>query len=173
MFDHYFSDPKFWVQVAFFTFVIIAIIKGHRTVRTMLDGKISDIVKEMENSQQLREEALGVLADAKYKEQLAETRVRDMENETEEKIRNIEDEARQTLNRTLAIQRQRMDDKIIRLEAETKFIVHQTIVRCAIDVSEKILRDDFHEAEDRVYIRRIVENIPETYSKQNFEEAKV
>ncbi|MCH9852162.1 MAG: hypothetical protein K0U45_01515 [Alphaproteobacteria bacterium] len=169
--EHYFSDPKFWVHASFFIFLLIVIIKGRGAVRAMLDGKISEILKEMENAQQLREEALGVLAEAKYKEQLAETRVRDMESETDEKIRNIEDEARQTLNRTLAMQRKRMDDKITRLENETKQMINRAIIECAKQVSMKILREDFHEAEDRVYMKRIVEVLPIIYAKRNIDEA--
>ena len=165
--DHYFADPSFWVYMAFFAFLLIAIIKGSKTVKIMLDGKISEIVREMENSQGLREEALGVLADAKYKEQLAETRIRDIIQETEEKIRNIEDEAKQALNRALALQRKRMDEKIMRLEVDTQYFIKNQIIKCSMEVSEHILRDDFHEEEDKVYIRRLIDNFPEVYNKYN------
>ena len=168
--EQYFSDPKFWVHASFFLFLLIVIVKGRGAVRAMLDSKISEILKEMENAQQLREEALGVLAEAKYKEQLSETRMRDMESETEEKIRNIEDEARQTLNRTLAMQRKRMDDKITRLENETKQMINRAIIECTKKVSEKILREDFNAAEDRVYMKRIVESLPAIYAKRNVDE---
>ncbi len=171
--EQYFSDPKFWVHASFFLFLLIVIVKGRGAVRAMLDSKISEILKEMENAQQLREEALGVLAEAKYKEQLSETRMRDMESETEEKIRNIEDEARQTLNRTLAMQRKRMDDKITRLENETKYMINRAIIECAKKVSEKILREDFNAAEDKVYMKRIVESLPAIYAKRNGDEKSV
>ncbi len=165
--DHYFADPSFWVYMAFFVFLLIAIIKGSKTVKIMLDSKISEIVREMENSQGLREEALGVLADAKYKEQLADTRIRDIVQETEEKIRNIEDEAKQALNRALALQRKRMDEKIMRLEVDTQYFIKNQIIKCSMEVSEHILRDDFHGEEDKVYVRRLIDNFPEVYNKYN------
>ncbi len=162
---HYFSDPAFWVHLAFFVFLAIVIVKGRVAVKLMLDGKISEIIKEIENAQQLREEALGVLVEAKYKEQLAETRTRDMVQETEDRIRHIEDEARQTLNRTLAVQRRRMGDKIRRLELDTRKIVHQELIAVAIRVAGGVLCNDFHEVEDRLYVNKAIDSLPMVYDK--------
>ena len=163
--SHQFQDPAFWVYCAFFAFLILSVWKGRVAVKTMLDGKIAEIIREIENAQILREEALGVLAEAKYKEQFAETRIRDMQQETEDRIRTVEDNAKKALGRHLELQRKKMEEKITRMEKEAQRRIKQAITDSALDIAGKILREEFGELEDKNYTALMIEKLPAQYAE--------
>jgi F-type H+-transporting ATPase subunit b len=62
------EDPRFWVTLSFFTFVVLAYKKVSRIGATVLDERSAKIKKELEDARSLREQAEAVLADYKRKQ---------------------------------------------------------------------------------------------------------
>ena len=62
------EDPRFWVAVAFFTFVILSYKKIAMLLLKALDDRSAKIKQELDQARSLREEAEGMLAEYKEKQ---------------------------------------------------------------------------------------------------------
>lgn len=89
----FFSAPETWVAVALIIFLGLAIWKGLQPLLQGLDARAARIRAEIEEAQQLREEAQKALAEYKRKQ-------REAMNEAEEIVANAEAEAKRMRERS-------------------------------------------------------------------------
>src|SRR3954463_14241738 len=99
-----FSEPEFWVAVAFFILLgVFGWVGVHRTVLSALDHRRDRIKAELDDARRLKEEAARVLAEYKARQASAE-------REAQEIIVNASAEA----ERIAAEARTRMEDFVAR-----------------------------------------------------------
>lgn len=134
-------NPTFWVMVAFFVF-IIAVFKPIRGALTSaLDGKIDQIRNEIEQAQQLREEAQAALASYQRKQ-------RDAAQEAEAMMEHAKAEAeahRKSAEAALAAMLQRQEllaqEKIQQAEAAAIQEIRDRAVTVALSATVKLLEE--------------------------------
>src|SRR5258706_6570932 len=74
-----FSEPEFWVAVAFVILMgVFAYFGVHRTVLTALDHRRDRIKAELDDARRLKEEAAKLLADYKARQASAEHEAHDI-----------------------------------------------------------------------------------------------
>ena len=82
-----FHDPKFWLAIAFFTFVALVIKFARATISKSLEAKSKAIAEEILAAKEMKERAILLLAKAeKYAEE--------SENYAAKLLQNAEDEAK-------------------------------------------------------------------------------
>ncbi len=140
-----FSNPEFWVAVAFFIFIGIILKFGYRRVVDGLDARAERIKNELDEARSLREEAQALLASYQRKQ-------RDALKEAEEIVEHAKDEAARASTEAEAklqeIIKRRTEmavDKISRAEAQALQDVRNTAVDVAVEAARSLIEKNLDE----------------------------
>ncbi|KZD12489.1 F0F1 ATP synthase subunit B family protein [Oceanibaculum pacificum] len=134
-------DTNFWVAVAFVIFVVLAYKPVMKQVGGALDARAERIRLQIEEAQQLREDAQALLATYKRKQ-------RDALKEAEDIVAHARDEAKRTQERAAAeleasLKRREAQalEKIAQAEAKAVQEVREKAVDVAMIATRKLLAD--------------------------------
>lgn len=119
-------DTNFWVAVAFVIFVVLAYKPVMKQVGGALDARAERIRLQIEEAQQLREDAQALLATYKRKQ-------RDALKEAEDIVAHARDEAKRTQERAAA----ELEASLKRREAQALEKIAQAEAKAVQEVREK------------------------------------
>ena len=92
-----FSDPQFWVFVAFVIF-IVAIFKPVRNILASgLDDKINEIKNSIDQAEEIKNEAQQTLSKIQKRQNEIKQEIKVIQNEAKEKINYLEQRSNQKL----------------------------------------------------------------------------
>jgi F-type H+-transporting ATPase subunit b len=134
-------DPTAWVAVAFVLFVIAVFKPAKKAILGGLDAKIAEIRGQVEEAQQLREEAQALLATYQRQQREALQEAEDILTRAEEDAVRLRAEAAKDLDEAIARQEILATEKIGLAEAAAVARVQELAVDLAIAATEKILTD--------------------------------
>ena len=139
--EAFYENPTFWVAVAFFIFLGIAIWKVWPVLRNMLDEKSAAIRTELEEAQRLREEAQHLLAEYQRKQRDAEKEAADIVSAAESNAARMAEEAKQAVEELITRRQKMAETKIAQAEAQAVQDVRSVAAEVAVAAAEKILAD--------------------------------
>lgn len=134
-------DPTAWVAVAFILFVIAVFKPAKKAILGGLDAKIAEIRGQVEEAQQLREEAQALLATYQRQQREALQEAEDILTRAEEDAVRLRAEATKDLDEAIKRQEILATEKIGLAEAAAVARVQELAVDLAIAATEKILTD--------------------------------
>jgi F-type H+-transporting ATPase subunit b len=134
-------DPTAWVAVAFVLFVIAVFKPAKKAILGGLDAKIAEIRGQVEEAQQLREEAQALLATYQRQQREALQEAEDILTRAEEDAVRLRAEATKDLDEAIKRQEILATEKIGLAEAAAVARVQELAVDLAIAATEKILTD--------------------------------
>jgi len=155
-----FSDPTFWVLIAFILFFVFTFKPLRNALVGGLDKKIAEIKGQVDEAARLRDEAQALLAEYERKQQQAASRAEEMvaaaRREAEEAKKVSEEELRASLERS---EKQALD-RIAQAEDKAIQEVREMAVDLAIAASEKIIAERIAGAEGDQIIDRAIKELP-------------
>jgi len=156
----FYTEPEFWLLVAFVIFVGLMAKPVWRKVTAGLDTRAQEIAAELDEARQLREEAQATLASYQRKQ-------RDAAKEAEEIIARAEDEATrltQAAEKTLAETLKRHEaltiEKIAQAQARAVDEVKAEAVEIALAATRRLLEEHLNEAKGDALIEDAIRELP-------------
>lgn len=155
-----FSDPAFWVAVAFFIFFALAGKALWGRVSAMLDKRASDISKALADAARLRDEALKAKQDAERTLGQAQAEGADIIKQAREEAERMQARAAQSLETAVALREQQALDRIAQSEAAATKEVRDTAVDVALSATRALLREQVGSGRSAALVDEAISELP-------------
>jgi F-type H+-transporting ATPase subunit b len=136
-----FSDPTFWVAVAFLIFVGVAGRKIWGGITTGLDKRSEAITKAIADAERLRSDALKAKGDAERTLAQATSEAEAILAQAREEVQRMQARAAQNLENVVALREQQAKDRIAQAEVAAAKDVRDTAVDVALAATRALLRE--------------------------------
>jgi F-type H+-transporting ATPase subunit b len=155
-----FSDPAFWVGVAFLLFVALAGKAMWKRVSDMLDKRTAAIVKALGDAERLRDEALKAKQDAERTLTQAAAEGGAILQHAREEAQRMQAKAAASLQTTVALREQQALDRIAQSETAATKQVRDTAVDVALSATRALLREQVGAGRSEAMITEAIGELP-------------
>lgn len=139
--DSLLQNTTLWVAVSFVGFVALIVWKGRGAVKGAVYGRIERIRAEIEQAEELKDEANRRLADAKKTQRDAEAQAEQIVENAKKEAAAMKKEAQARLEETIARREAQAKDKIAQAEANAIREVRGKAVDMAILAARSVIAD--------------------------------
>ena len=140
-----FSDPQFWVLVAFVIFVVITFNPIRKKLSTDLDKKINDIKESIDQAEKLKNDTQQTLSEIKKRQNEVKQEIIVMQKEARDKISLIENNShiklKEQINKRNELAKIKIDQMTRDANISVQKYIAQTAIAATIDILVKKLND--------------------------------
>ena len=155
-----FSDPAFWVGVAFVIFFALAGKTLWGRISAMLDKRSADIAKALADAARLRDEALKAKQEAERTLGQAQTEGAEIVKQAREEAERMQARAATNLEQALALREQQALDRIAQSEAAATKEVRDTAVDVALSATRALLREQVGNGRSTALVDEAIAELP-------------
>jgi F-type H+-transporting ATPase subunit b len=155
-----FSEPAFWVGVAFFLFFALAGKAMWRRLSDMLDKRAAAIVRALEDAERLRAEALKAKAEAEATLARATAEGGAIIQQAREETVRMQAKAAAGLKTAVALREQQALDRINQSEAAATKQVRDTAIDVALAATRSLLRDQVGSSRSTALVDEAIGELP-------------
>ncbi len=155
-----FSSPEFWVAVAFVIVVVGLFKPGSKAILSVLDKRANRIRQNLEEAQQLREEAQKTLAEYQRMQRDAGKEAEEILDNAKNEAKRLQEKAAKDLENQLARREQHALEKIAQAEAKALQEVRDQAVQVAIAATTRLLRDQIDQPKSDALIDEAIKDLP-------------
>ena len=155
-----FSDPAFWVGVAFVLFFVLAGKAMWKRVSDMLDKRTAAIVKALGDAERLRDEALKARQEAERTLAQATTESGAIIQQARDEAQRMEARAAANLKTAVALREQQALDRIAQSETAATKQVRDTAVDVALSATRALLREQVGAGRSEAMITEAIGELP-------------
>jgi F-type H+-transporting ATPase subunit b len=155
-----FSDPAFWVAVAFVLFFALAGKVLWKRIVELLDKRTADIAKALSDAEQLRAEALKAKADADRTLAQAAAEGGAILQQAREEAARMRTKAAENLETAVALREQQALDRIAQSEAQATKQVRDTAVDVALAATRALLREQVGSGRTQALVDEAIAELP-------------
>ncbi|HTG20695.1 MAG TPA: ATP synthase F0 subunit B [Reyranella sp.] len=155
-----FSDPAFWVGVAFVLFFALAGKVMWRRISDILDKRASAIAKALSDAERLRDEALKAKQEAERTLAQATTEGGAILQHAREEALRMQARAAASLKTAVALREQQALDRIAQSEAAAAKQVRDTAVDVALSATRALLREQVGTGRSEAMIAEAIGELP-------------
>ena len=134
-----FSDPQFWVFIAFVIFVAIIFKPIKKIFTSSLDNKIKTIKNNIDQAEKIKNEAQNTLSQIKKRQNDVKLEIEEIQNKAKEKLANIEKLFSQKLSEQIKKRNKLAEIKIEQIVRDTNLQIQNYIVQNAIKTTVLLL----------------------------------
>tara|TARA_B100002051_G_scaffold249120_1_gene259589 strand:+ start:1534 stop:2019 length:486 start_codon:yes stop_codon:yes gene_type:complete len=154
-----FSDPQFWVAVAFVAFIAAVFNPVRKILTTSLDAQIKDIKDKIEEAENLKNETQVSLSEIKQRQNDVQSEIQTILKEAENKVKQIEQLAEDKLKDQIAKRQLLAEVKIEQLTRDANNLIQTHITSSAIDATISILQQKLNNEEQQKLIDRSIQEL--------------
>jgi F-type H+-transporting ATPase subunit b len=155
-----FSDPAFWVGVAFVLFFVLAGKAMWKRISDMLDKRTAAIVKALGDAERLRDEALKARQEAERTLAQATTESGAIIQQARDEAQRMEARAAANLKTAVALREQQALDRIAQSETAATKQVRDTAVDVALSATRALLREQVGAGRSEAMINEAIGELP-------------
>ena len=155
-----FSDPAFWVAVAFFLFFALAGKVLWKKIVEVLDKRAAAIAKALSDAEQLRAEALKAKAEADRTLAQAAAEGGAIIQQAREEAARMQTKAAENLKTAVALREQQALDRIAQSEAQATKQVRDTAVDVALSATRALLREQVGSGRTQALVDEAIAELP-------------
>ena len=141
-----FSDPQFWVAVAFVIFIIAIFNPVKKILNSSLDSKIKEIKNSIEEAENLKDETQITLSNIKKRQNEVELEIKEINEKAKEMIQILVSSSKIKFNKLSEKKEILAQAKIEQLGREANLniqkYISQTSIESAITLLEKNINQD-------------------------------
>jgi len=134
-----FSNPEFWVALAFVLVVLLTFKKVAAAVTSGLDARAAKIRTQIEEARKLREDAQALLAEYQRKQRDAMAEAEKIISSAKAEAARLKVQAEQDLEHALARRKEQALQRIAQSEAQALAQVRNTAVDAALAAAEAVI----------------------------------
>ena len=135
-----FTDPQFWVAVAFIIFVVAIFNPIRKILISNLDAKINQIKVSVDEAENLKNEAKITLSEIEQRQSEVQKEIELIHKDAKNKIIKIEEATKQKLNVQIQKRQALASAKIDQLTREANHEIQQNITSTAIEATVNLLQ---------------------------------
>ena len=154
-----FSDPQFWVAVAFVAFIAAVFNPVRKMLTTSLDAQIKDIKDKIEEAENLKNETQVSLSEIKQRQNDVQSEIQTIFKQAENKVKQIEQLAEDKLKDQIAKREVLVEVKIEQLTRDANNLIQTHITSSAIDATISILQQKLNNEEQQKLIDRSIQEL--------------
>jgi len=154
-----FSDPQFWVAVAFFAFIAAVFNPVRKILTSNLDAQIKNIKDKIEEAENLKHETQVTLSEVKKRQNDVQVEIQDIHKEAEKKILKLEENAEAKLKDQIAKRQILAEAKIDQLTRDANNVIQSYISSTAIAATISILKQKLNNKEQQNLIDKSIEEL--------------
>ena len=154
-----FSDPQFWVAVAFFAFIAAIFNPIRKILTSNLDAQIKDIRNKINEAENLKNETQVTLSEIKKRQNDVQVEIQDINKEAEKKIKQLEEIAESKLKDQIAKRQILTEAKINQLVRDANNIIQTHISSTAIAATIAIIEQKLNNQEQQKLIDKSIEEL--------------
>jgi F-type H+-transporting ATPase subunit b len=155
-----FSDPAFWVGVAFVLFFALAGKALWKRVSDILDKRTSAIAMALADAERLRDEALKAKQDAERTLAQATTEGGAIIQQARNEAQRMQARAEASLKTAVALREQQAIDRIAQSETAAAKQVRDTAVDVALSATRALLREQVGAGRSEAMINEAIGEMP-------------
>tara|TARA_B100000886_G_scaffold141555_1_gene95939 strand:+ start:606 stop:1091 length:486 start_codon:yes stop_codon:yes gene_type:complete len=137
-----FSDPQFWVAVAFILFIAAIFNPVRKILASSLDSQIDEIKNKINESENLKKDAEKALSELKLRQREVEKEIKALNDNAENKIIKLEEQAKQKINDQIEKRKILAENKIEQLLRDANLSIKKYISDTAINTTVNILNNN-------------------------------
>lgn len=154
-----FSDPQFWVAIAFFAFIAAVFNPVRKILTTNLDAQIKDIKDKIEEAENLKNETQVTLSEVKKRQNDVQIEIQDINKEAEKKVKQLEENTESKLKDQIAKRQVLAEAKIDQLTRDANNIIQSHISSTVIAATIAILKQKLNMQEQQKLIDKSIEEL--------------
>ena len=154
-----FSDPQFWVAVAFVAFIAAIFNPVRKILTSSLDAQIKDIKNKIDEAENLKNETQTTLSEIKKRQNDVKIEIQDIHKDAEKKIKLLEENAEAKLKDQIAKRQVLAEAKIDQLTRDANNLIQSHISSTAIAATISILQQKLNNQEQQKLIDRSIEEL--------------
>ena len=147
-----FSDPQFWVFIAFVIFVAIVFKPIKKIFTSSLDNKIKTIKNNINQAEKIKNEAQNTLSQIIKRQNDVKLEIEEIQNKAKEKLANIEKLFSQKLSEQIKKRNKLAEIKIEQIVRDTNLQIQNYIVQNAIKTTVLLLEKKLDQNEKQKLI---------------------
>ena len=154
-----FSDPQFWVAVAFVAFVVSIFNPVRKILTSNLDAQIKDIKNKIDEAENLKNETQTTLSEIKKRQNDVQIEIQDIHKDAEKKVKQLEENAEAKLKDQIAKRQVLAEAKIDQLTRDANNLIQSHISSTAIAATISILQQKLNNQEQQKLIDKSIEEL--------------
>ena len=154
-----FSDPQFWVAVAFFAFIAAVFNPIRKILTTNLDTQIKNIKNKIEEAENLKNETQNTLSEIKQRQNDVQVEIQEIHKEAENKIKQLEQLAENKLKDQILKRQVLTEAKIDQLTRDANNSIQSHITSTAIAATISILQEKLNTEEKQKLINKSIQEL--------------
>ena len=155
-----FSEPEFWLAIAFAAFIILLAKPLGSKIGAALDSRSKLIEREIEEAAKLRDEAQTLLANYQRKSRDALKEAEGIIASAEAEARRIREDAAAELEASLKRREQLAMDKIAQAEARAVEDVRNAAVDVALAATRKLIEQNLDADKSKALVEDAIKDLP-------------
>jgi len=155
-----FSDPTFWVAIAFLLFIAFAGRKSWSGITSGLDKRAEAISKAVADAERLRADALKAKAEAEQTLAQATSEAAGILAQAREEVQRMQARAAANLETAVALREQQAKDRIGQAEAAATKDVRDTAVDVALAATRALLREQVGTGKAQALVDEAIAELP-------------
>ena len=154
-----FSDPQFWVAVAFVAFIAAIFNPVRKILTSSLDTQIKDIKNKIDEAENLKNETQITLSEIKKRQNDVQIEIQDIHKDAEKKVKQLEVNAEAKLKDQVAKRQILAEAKIDQLSRDANNLIQSHISSTAIAATISILQQKLDNQEQQKLIDKSIEEL--------------
>ena len=154
-----FSDPQFWVAVAFVAFIAAIFNPVRKILTSSLDAQIKDIRNKIDEAENLKNETQTTLSEIKKRQNDVQIEIQDIHKDAEKKVKQLEENAEAKLKDQIAKRQVLAEAKIDQLTRDANNLIQSHISSTAIAATISILNQKLNTQEQQKLINKSIEEL--------------
>ena len=154
-----FSDPQFWVAIAFILF-ILAIFKPVKNIlRSSLDAKINEIKENIEEAENLRNDTQVTLSEIKKRKNEVELEIKEIHLNSKDRIKILETQAQEKLIEQGLKRKSLTEAKIEQMSRDANLLIQDHITQTAINATAIVLEKKMNKEDKQNLINLSIQDL--------------
>ena len=154
-----FSDPQFWVAIAFVSFIAVIFNPVRKILTSNLDAQIKDIRNKIDEAENLKNETQTTLSEIKKRQNDVQIEIQDIHKDAEKKVKQLEENAEAKLKDQIAKRQILAEAKIDQLTRDANNFIQSHISSTAIAATISILQQKLNNQEQQKLIDKSIEEL--------------
>ena len=155
-----FSEPEFWLAIAFAAFIILLAKPLGSKIGAALDNRSKLIEREIEEAAKLRDEAQALLANYQRKSRDALKEAEGIIASAEAEARRIREDAAAELEASLKRREQLAMEKIAQAESRAVEDVRNAAVDVALAATRKLIEQNLDAEKSKTLVEEAIKDLP-------------
>ena len=158
-----FSDPQFWVAIAFIIFILAIFNPVRKILNSSLDTKIKEIKESIEEAENLKNDTQVTLSEIKKRQNEVELEIKEIHLNSKNKIKILESQAQIKLSEQNSKRESLAKAKIEQMVRDANLMVKQHITQTAINAAIAVLEKKLNAEEKQNLINQSIKDLESVF----------